>query len=155
MENVKKKKSVTRIIVEWMIYLAILVALALGTPRVLAKVLDTSYPIAAITSSSMWPTLKQGDIVLIKGVHAKEEVKIGDIVIYKNDSSTMSLGQSFTIHRVVKLNDQTLVTKGDANNVEDPAITYDKLVGKAVDWNGGDQPVRIPYLGTISQIFKR
>lgn len=151
----KPKKKIWRIMLEWILYLAILAGLAFGTPRVLAKALHTPYPIASITSSSMWPTLKQGDIVFIKGINGPDEIKIGDIVVYKNDSSVLSSGQSFTIHRVVQLNVNTFVTKGDADNVEDSPTTYDKLIGKAVDWNGSSNPVRVPYLGTISQIFKR
>jgi len=145
-------------IISWLVYLAILAALAFGTPRVLAKALHTPYPIASITSSSMWPTLKQGDIVFIKGVSSRDEIKIGDIVVYKNPSPPVGgsgQAQSFTIHRVVQLNVNTFVTKGDANNVEDSPTTYDKLIGKAVDWNSSSNPVRVPYLGTISQIFKR
>ena len=144
-EKEGKKKKILKITVEWIIYVLIFVAIVWGTPKALTKILNTSYPIASITSSSMWPVLKQGDIVLIKGVSNKENIKVGDIVVYTNE-------KGFTIHRVVRLNDKTLVTKGDANNVEDQPVAYDKLVGKTIEWRG--KPWRVPYLGKLSQIFR-
>jgi len=152
----------------WIFYLAILAALVWGTPWVLAKVLNTPYPIAAITSGSMWPALKQGDIVLIKGVSGKDEIKVGDIAVYKNPSTSSGQaidkvtfisangqeeGASFTIHRVVKVNETTFVTRGDANNVDDNPAAYSQLVGKAVTL--GSKTFRIPYLGKISAMFKK
>jgi signal peptidase I len=144
-EKEGKKKKILKGTIEWIIYVLIFVAIVWGTPKALTKILNTSYPIASITSSSMWPALKQGDIVLIKGVSNKKEIALGDIVVYTNE-------KGFTIHRVIKLNDETLVTKGDANNVEDKPVAYDQLIGKAVKWR--DKVVRIPYLGRLSQIFQ-
>src|SRR4030042_6052369 len=132
-------------------YLAVLAALVWGTPKALSYILKTEYPMASITSGSMWPTLKTGDMVLIKGVHGKNDIKMGDVVVYKNDSQTD--GTSFTIHRVVRMDDAKFVTKGDANNVEDSPVGYDKLVGRTVKL-GGSQ-LRIPYLGNISIMLNR
>lgn len=148
----------------WVVYLVILAALVWGTPYALSKILNTPYPIAAITSGSMWPALKQGDIVLIKGASAKNDIKVGDIAVYKNLSDAnekviflsatgAEQGASFTIHRVVRLEATDFVTKGDANNVEDSPVAYSQLIGKAVTW--GSQPLRIPYLGEISMMFKK
>ena len=131
---------------EWLLYIAFIALIIWGTPKVLAKVLDTPYPIASITSSSMWPVLKRGDLVFIKGVSGKAEINLGDIVVYENE-------KGFTIHRIVKLNEDTFVTKGDANNVEDQPAKYDELMGKMVTFRGS--PVRIPYLGQLSQLFKK
>jgi len=130
----------TKNIIEWIIGAIMVVAIAYGTPMALSKILDTEYPIASITSSSMWPALKKGDIVFIKNVD-KSELEIGDIVIYRNE-------KGFTIHRITELNEETLRTKGDANNVSDRPIKYEEVVGKAVEWN--NKPFRIPYFGKIS-----
>jgi len=78
------KKGIVKKILGWVIYIAILVALIYGIPRGLTYALDTPYPMAAITSGSMWPALKQGDLVLIKGVDSKDDIQLGDIVVYKN-----------------------------------------------------------------------
>lgn len=141
-----KKKKIIKGLLEWFIYIIIFIAIVYGTPKILVKTLHTIYPIASITSSSMWPVLKQGDIVFIKGVGAKTEVKIGDIVVYKNE-------RGFTIHRVIQMDENTLTTKGDANNVEDAPIAYSELIGKTVNLKG--KLIRIPYLGKLSQIFRK
>jgi signal peptidase I len=139
-------KKIIKIIVEWVIYAVIFVAIVFGTPKALAKALNTSYPIASITSSSMWPVLKSSDLVFIKGVKGKNEINLGEIVVYRND-------RGFTIHRVVKLDNDTFTTKGDANNVEDPPVKYEELIGKTVNLKG--KPIRIPYLGMLSQVFNK
>lgn len=125
----------------WILYFAVLAGLIWGIPRGLSYILKTEYPMASITSGSMWPALKRGDLVLIKGISSKEEVEIGDIIVYKNP-------MGFTIHRVIRLNEQTLVTKGDANNVSDSPIRYEDIVGKTLNFNG--KPLRIPLLGSVS-----
>mgnify|MGYP001617758227 FL=1 len=126
-----------------LIYLAIVALIVWGLPQFLSWKLGTQYPIAAITSGSMWPALKEDDIVLIKKI-PKEEIKVGDIVVWTND-------KGFTIHRVVKLNPNTLVTKGDANFAQDPPVKYEEIVGRTVYWKDS-KPLRIPYFGYIAVI---
>lgn len=132
----KKTKS----IVEILIYLIIIAILAVGTPKVLCYVLDTEYPVASITSGSMWPALKKGDLVLMEGVE-KSELKTGDIVVYRNK-------KGFTIHRIIEINEKTLKTKGDANNISDSSIKYEDIVGRTVNISG--KPFRIPKLGNVT-----
>ncbi|MCU0653034.1 MAG: signal peptidase I [Candidatus Pacebacteria bacterium] len=128
-------------IIGWTIYAAVLVALVMGIPKALSYYLKTSYPMAAITSGSMWPALKSGDLVLIRGVSAAADIQNGDIVVYQNR-------RGFTIHRVVIKNGDTFITKGDANNVFDNPVPYTALIGKTVMWQG--EPVRVPLLGNLS-----
>ena len=145
MENEpKKKKSWFRGLMGWIVYLAILGSLIFGTPQALSYALNSPHPMAAITSGSMWPVLKKGDMVFIQGIHSKDEVVIGDIVVYQNP-------QGFTIHRVVKLQNKQVVTQGDANNVEDSPVPYEDIIGKTVEFRG--KTLRIPMLGNISIIL--
>ncbi len=142
----KSLKKIIRGIIEWALYALVFILIVWGTPTALTKVLHTEYPIAAITSSSMWPVLKQGDIVFIQGVSSKEEVQVGNIVVYENQ-------KGFTIHRIVKMNEDAFITKGDANNVEDDPVRYDELVGKTVNFM--NKPLCIPYLGKLSKMYKK
>lgn len=124
------------------VYILVVLALVWGTPKALTFALGTQYPMAAITSGSMWPALKKGDLVFIQGVDAKA-IKVGDIVVYTNQKDG-----TFTIHRVVELRDKMLLTKGDANNITDEPIGYEAVIGrlyKIGNWNA-----RIPKLGFIS-----
>jgi len=147
-----KKRKIVIAILETVFYILIFLLIAWGTPAGLKIALKTDYPIAAITSSSMWPILKQGDIVLIKGVYGKENVEVGDIVVYNNSEESQD-SVNFTIHRIVQKEEDSFITKGDANNTEDIPVEYDKLIGKTVNYNA--KPVRIPILGKLSQIFNK
>lgn len=133
-------KRFLKVIVEIVIYGTIIIAIVWGLPKGLAKLLNTPYPMATVTSGSMWPELKRGDLILIEGV-SQDKLAVGDIVVWKNS-------EGFTIHRVVKLNDTTFVTKGDANFNEDPAVRYENLVGRMYKIRGYN--ARVPYLGYIA-----
>src|SRR3989344_899147 len=145
-EAPKKKKSVVKDIVGWIVYLALLVGLVVGTPVALSKALNSPHPMAAITSGSMWPVLKKRDLVFIRGIENKEEVEVGDVVVYQNI-------QGFTIHRVVRLQNSKVITKGDANNTEDTPVMYEDIIGKTVEFRG--KPFRIPFLGNVSIILSK
>lgn len=122
------------------LYVLVVAVLVYGLPKILSWVLQTEYPMAAITSNSMWPVLKKGDLVLISGVN-KEEIAVGDIVVFFNEN------WAFTIHRVVELGEEKLVTKGDANAVRDTAVRYEKVAGRLL--------TRVPKLGFISMLAGR
>ena len=147
-------KKTLKILLEVLLYAAIVVGIVWGVPNLLSKKLGTEYPIAAITSGSMWPALKQNDIVFIQAV-PKEELKEGDIIVWKNPpiastTSTSSEQAGFTIHRIVELREDTLVTKGDANFSEDKPVSYKDVVGRTVVFRG--KPLRVPFFGYISVI---
>ncbi len=128
------------------LYILFIVLLVWGTPKALSWALHTNYPMAAITSGSMWPVLKQGDLIFIEGIDP-QIVKVGDIVVYTNEKG------AFTIHRVVELREDTLITKGDANNISDAPVKYVDIIGrlyKIGNWNA-----RIPKLGFISTTFSK
>lgn len=135
-----KGKKTLKNIAGWVVYIAILAALIWGVPKGLTYALKTEYPMATITSGSMWPALKKGDLILIKGIDNKEEIKEGDIIVYRNP-------KGFTIHRVIGINEDTVVTKGDANNVADSPVKYEEIIGKPLGSN--QKPFRIPILGNI------
>jgi len=130
----------------WIIYIAVLIALIYGIPKALVYILDTQHPMASITSGSMWPALKKGDLIFIKGIENKDEIKIGDIVVYKNS-------KGFTVHRVIEINEDTIVTRGDANNVNDTPISYEEIIGRPLTIK--DKPFRIPFVGMVSVLMNK
>ena len=70
---------------------------------------------------SMWPTIKSGrDKILIL---PPENISKNDIVLFKNNNT-------FTLHRVIKICDGFLITRGDNYN-ETEKISFDKIIGKA------------------------
>src|SRR3989338_7538728 len=124
------------------IYVAFVASAIYFTPKILAKAMHTEYPLATITSGSMWPALKVNDLILMKGVSGSE-VEIGQIIVYQNAS------QGFTIHRLVRKENGMLVTKGDANEAEDSPISEKDVIGRIVSI--GTWQFHLPYLGIIAR----
>ena len=141
-----RTKKLLKSILGWIIYIVVIIGLIYGIPKGLSYALKTDYPMASITSGSMWPALKRGDLILIKGVNGKKEIEIGDIVVYKNP-------EGFTIHRIIEMREDTFVTKGDANNIKDSPARYEELIGKTLTFK--NKPVRIPFLGMVNILINK
>ena len=146
MENNAKtgtiKKAIVRSTINIVTYIVIVGVVVVGLPKFLSWSLNTPYPMAAITSGSMWPILKEGDLVFIQGV-SRSELKVGDIIVYRNAD-----GAGFTIHRITKLKEDTLITKGDANFMDDSPVKYENVVGRSYQIFG--KYARLPYLGFVT-----
>ena len=80
------------------------------------------YSAFSTATASMSPTIEIGDIVLVK---IGEETKEKDIITYKKDNE-------FITHRIIEINGDSIIAKGDNNNTQDEAITKDAIVGKVV-----------------------
>jgi signal peptidase I len=136
-----------RLILSWIlniaIYAGIVAAIVWGIPHILQKKLGTEDPIAVVTSSSMWPALKAGDVVFIEAVD-RDKLEVGNILVWQKEGS-------YTIHRLVRLEETTVVTKGDANFKEDDPVPYESVVGRAAV-RGNGKPYRVPYLGFASNV---
>lgn len=80
------------------------------------------YSIFSTETGSMSPTIEKGDIAIVK---IGEQVQEKDIITYKN-------GNSFITHRIMKIDGDSIIAKGDNNNTEDEEITRDAIIGKVV-----------------------
>ena len=80
------------------------------------------YTIFEVESGSMSPTINVDDMILVK---VNADIKKDDIVTYKQDDD-------FITHRVIKVLDDKLITKGDYNNSEDKIIAKDMVIGKII-----------------------
>lgn len=80
------------------------------------------YSAFSTATASMSPTIEIGDIVLVK---IGEDTKEKDIITYKKDNE-------FITHRIIEINGESIIAKGDNNNTQDEAITKDAIVGKVV-----------------------
>ena len=112
--------------------------IALCLPVVLPPVMG--YQVFEVVSASMEPQLPVGSAVLVKSVDPAT-VEVGDIVAYQDATSTI-------VHRVTanRTSLGEMVTKGDANNVEDlEPIPYDAVIGRV--------EAHVPILGTFMGIL--
>lgn len=80
------------------------------------------YSVFSTATGSMSPTMEKGDIVIVK---IGEDVQNGDIITYKKDNA-------FITHRIVEIEGNTVIAKGDNNNIQDEPIKKDMIIGKAV-----------------------
>lgn len=80
------------------------------------------YTFYEIATGSMEPTLNVKDFIIVK---ESDKYSVGDIITYKEDNS-------YITHRIIKINGDTLITKGDANNSEDKTISKSEVIGKVV-----------------------
>ncbi len=81
------------------------------------------YSVFTVATGSMEPTISQNDIVIVKKTN---DIKVDDIVTYEKDGD-------YITHRVISMSDDTLVTKGDANNTNDISVPRSSLVGKVIN----------------------
>ena len=81
-----------------------------------------NYYVFNVLTGSMENKLHINDYILVKKT---KNIKENDIITFKVDDS-------YVTHRVVKIEKNQIITKGDANNTEDDPITKDDVVGKYV-----------------------
>ncbi len=94
--------------------------------RILGNDLATvnGYGVLEVISGSMEPTIHIGDLIVIDT--KQESYQAGDIITFYD------VDGSFVTHRIISINEETMITKGDNNNTSDEPISVDKIVGKYV-----------------------
>ncbi len=80
------------------------------------------YSFFSVGSGSMEPVLHQNDVIVTKKV---KKYEVDDIITFKEDGANIT-------HRIIAINENNIITKGDANNEKDVAITTDKIIGKVI-----------------------
>ncbi|MBZ6495700.1 signal peptidase I [Natrinema longum] len=95
-----------------------------------------------VTSNSMQPTIKSGDVVITKAV-SPEEIQTGDVVTFQADGNS---DRGYVTHRVVEVREENgeryVKTKGDANANPDEGY----VPATAAQ---GVQHAHIPYVGYL------
>jgi signal peptidase len=91
---------------------------------------------SVVLSGSMEPQLHVNDLTIIK---ASQDVDVGDIIVYQDEAELI-------IHRVIEVDGDTVITKGDANDISDPPISKSSIKGIMV--------LSVPYLGGLVRLLK-
>ena len=100
---------------------------------------NSSYRAYVVQSGSMEPTLKTGSVVITQTL---PRYYIGDIVTFSPDG-----GEQLVTHRIVRMEGQNFITKGDANEDTDHwEVSPEEVVGKA--------SFSIPFLGYLVDFTK-
>lgn len=77
---------------------------------------------AVVLSGSMEPTLQVNDVIVVT---AGDSYAPGDVVVYQS-------GSMLVVHRVLEVEEDTLITQGDANQVPDEPVALSAVKGKVV-----------------------
>lgn len=86
---------------------------------IINKQLELGVVEITLTGSSMLPTYKPGDVVTVEAIN--RPIKVNDIVLFYD--------KKMVLHRVVKVRDGVVITRGDNNNYFDRPMHIKNLVG--------------------------
>jgi len=92
--------------------------------------------LGVVLSGSMEPELKVNDVIV---VCETEDYAIGDVVVFQQSHDLI-------VHRIVDIDGDNIVTKGDANPSADAPITKVTIKGKVKG--------HIPFIGVIVNLLK-
>ena len=133
-EGAAVKTNKTRRVLRWIGYgiaiavlvflLVIFIALCVDKYRNKSPI-PSAFGFAALTveTGSMSGTINEGDVIIIQ---RQEEYHIGDVITFLPDGDTIP-----TTHRIIGIDGDRYLTKGDYNNAADGQyITHDKVYGK-------------------------
>ena len=87
------------------------------------------YKVYVVLSGSMTPNINKGDLVIVKDV-SFNELSVGDVITFESKKT-----DNYVTHRISEINskEEMIITKGDANNVEDSSPVYkNNIQGKMV-----------------------
>ena len=80
------------------------------------------YTYFVVASGSMSGTIEVNDIIIVK---LNDGYKEKDIVTFKNNGS-------FITHRVERIEKDKVITRGDANNLDDDPVSKKDIIGRVV-----------------------
>lgn len=92
---------------------------------------------AVVLSGSMSGAIEINDIIITR---SQTDYRIDDIIMFESGSATVT-------HRIIAINDEGYLTRGDANNTDDKdPIAQEKVIGKVI--------AVIPKVGVLIAFFQ-
>lgn len=134
-------EKILHVILNIIIAIVVLIVIIVGYNYIQLQIMNKDYTnlfgytVFEVSTGSMAKTLNVHDVILVK---ITKEVETGDIITFKQNDELIT-------HRIMRIDGEELITKGDANNTEDKMITKDSIVGKVVSV--------YPQLGVWTKVF--
>ena len=92
--------------------------------------------ISVVLTGSMEPTISTNDLIIVRETN---DYEVNDIVVFQDHSSLV-------VHKIIRIEGDQIVTKGDANNTEDAPISVKQIKGEVVSI--------IPFFGLMVKFIK-
>ena len=123
MKQIKKKKKVDYVMII-LIIVFIIVTYCYMQLAIQKKeyVNFCGFTFFRVVTGSMADTIRVNDIIIVK---ITKDVKYDDIITFKSNGD-------YITHRIIEINDQKIITQGDANNTPDDSINRNDVLGKVV-----------------------
>ena len=127
----KVVKKIFRWIFDIILFIILAIALIMAYNHIQINIKGNTYTTMLgysafeVATGSMSNTIEIGDVILVKLIEPNETLSENEIVVFTQDTTLVT-------HRIIKINGDQIITKGDANNKEDDQITRKQIIGKVV-----------------------
>lgn len=91
---------------------------------------------SVVLTGSMEPALSAGDMIIVV---PQESYVLDDVIVFQT-------GRSAVVHRIIAINGDQFITRGDANNTADDPISFSNIKGKVI--------LVIPFVGHFINLIK-
>ena len=135
----KRYKSIIRIAL--LVLLAALVGISIYSVNARmvggnAMPMPFGFGMTVVLSGSMEPELSVDDLLIVA---AKDSYEVGDVVVFQTQRTAV-------VHRIIAINGEEIITRGDANTADDEPITLANIKGRVV--------CAIPFVGYVVHLIK-
>ena len=125
--NKKKKIFLTIFKIFSMVLVSVLIGynLFIINARVVLKEkipMPLGYGTAVVVTNSMYPYLEINDLIIVKKTN---DYEVGDVIVYDE-------GTILVVHRLVEIDDQIFIAKGDDNDTNDRPYSVNLIKGEVV-----------------------
>ncbi|MEF2619426.1 MAG: signal peptidase I [Clostridia bacterium] len=127
----KVVKKIFRWIFDIILFIILAIALIMAYNHIQINIKGNTYTTMLgysafeVATGSMSNTIEIGDVILVKLIEPNEPVSENEIVVFTQDTTLVT-------HRIIKINGDQIITKGDANNTQDDPISRGQIIGKVV-----------------------
>ena len=127
----KVVKKIFRWIFDIILFIILAIALIMAYNHVQVNIRGNTYTTMLgysafeVATGSMSNTIEIGDVILVKLIEPNETLSENEIVVFTQDTTLVT-------HRIIKINGDQIITKGDANNTQDDPISRGQIIGKVV-----------------------
>ncbi len=132
-------KMIKKIIFALFLLISLTYLFIIVSPKIFKNFYPFGIRTAIVLTGSMEPTLEIDDFIIVK---KPENIKINDIVSYKSNDNKKEI-----LHRVIDINGNEIITKGDANNKADKPININQISGVYIG--------KVKYWGKVITFFTK